>query len=190
MPRCCTATCSLTRYDNITSTYTWSVPRLHYIQTQCTGWSKRKPDCFQQFVTLVQHSLHQNVHHVHSQKHFYCNVYVTMINMFDTKAQWWKCCETLHSESDVCRPAVCIFQFVITNYNDTVCVCYATWVPNGLRPVHRVTSLFGLAFRRDQRLRPKLNLSDKVWSQNRLWISWSDVFGLVVGWSKRLSPKL
>jgi len=42
--------------------------------------------------------------------------------MFDTKAKWWKCCETLHSGSDVCRPALCIFQFVITNYNDTVCM--------------------------------------------------------------------
>jgi len=34
-------------------------------------------------------------------------------------------------------------------------------------------------------LRPKLNLSDKVCSQSRVWISWADIFGLVLGLSKK-----
>ena len=29
--------------------------------------------------------------------------------------------------------------------------------------------------------RPKLNLSDKVWSQSRLWISGADISGLALG---------
>jgi len=32
--------------------------------------------------------------------------------------------------------------------------------------------------------RPKLNLSDEVWSQSRLWISWADI-GFALGWSIR-----
>jgi len=50
---------------------------------------------------------------------------------------------------------------------------------------------FGLVFRWDQRLRPKLNLSAKVWSHSRLWISWVEIFGVVVGcWLYQFSPKL
>jgi len=39
-------------------------------------------------------------------------------------------------------------------------------------------------------LRPKLNLSDRVWCYSRLWISWADIFGQVIGWSKWLTTKI